>query len=95
MLLAETDQGDRIAVHAAGPMRVAIVRVLPGDRIVVERSPFDAGKGRIVAVRHRAGRTSPPGRPDLADPSRVGVPSDSPDNRNFRHESPSQRPQGL
>ena len=50
MLLVETAKGDRVAVHAAGKMRVRIVRVLPGDRVRIQRSPFDATKGRIVAA---------------------------------------------
>jgi len=50
MLLVETENGDRVAVHASGKMRVRIVRVLAGDRVRIERSPFDATKGRIVAI---------------------------------------------
>jgi translation initiation factor IF-1 len=50
MLLVETEDGDRVAVHASGKMRIRIVRVLPGDHVRIERSPFDATKGRIVAV---------------------------------------------
>ncbi len=50
MVLVETENGDRVAVHASGKMRVRIIRVLPGDRIRIERSPFDATKGRIVAT---------------------------------------------
>lgn len=49
MFSVETDQGDEIAVHVSGELRVSVVRLLPGDRVLVDRSPFDTTKGRIVA----------------------------------------------
>ncbi len=48
MHLVTLDSGDELAVHVSGKMRVRFVRLLPGDRVCVERSPFDATKGRIV-----------------------------------------------
>jgi translation initiation factor IF-1 len=50
MLLVETRDGARAAVHAAGAMRMAIIRLVPGDVVRIERSPFDSSKGRIVGV---------------------------------------------
>ena len=60
MLLVELRDGARIAVHASGAMRIAVIRLVAGDAVRVERSPYDAGKGRIVGLdpdfpsRHRA-----------------------------------------
>ena len=38
----------RVMAHVIGKMRMNFVRILPGDRVVVEMSPFDRGRGRIV-----------------------------------------------
>lgn len=40
--------GRRVVAHVIGKMRMRFVRILPGDRVVVEMSPFDLGRGRIV-----------------------------------------------
>ena len=40
--------GRRILAHITGKMRMNFVRILPGDRVQVEISPFDHGRGRIV-----------------------------------------------
>ena len=50
MILVETEGGDRVAVHAAGAVRVTVVRLMAGDGVTIERSPFDRSKGRIVAL---------------------------------------------
>ena len=42
------DDGDFILGHLAGRMRVNFIRVLPGDRVKIELSPYDKTKGRIV-----------------------------------------------
>lgn len=42
------DEGKEVLAHLAGRMRVNHIRVLPGDRVRVELSPYDEGKGRIV-----------------------------------------------
>ena len=42
------DDGSQIIAHLAGKMRVHHIRVLPGDRVRVELSPYDATKGRVV-----------------------------------------------
>lgn len=62
MVLVEFDGGRQAAVHASGSMRVELIRVVPGDRVKVELSPFDGSKGRIVARRS----SSPP--VDRSDP---------------------------
>lgn len=42
------DNGQEILAHLGGKMRVHHIRVLPGDRVRVEMSPYDMTKGRIV-----------------------------------------------
>ncbi len=46
----ELEGGAQATVHASGPMRLQLVRAVPGERVIVELSPFDATKGRIVAL---------------------------------------------
>ncbi len=42
------DNGHSILAHISGRMRVNYIRLLPGDRVIVEMSPYDLTKGRIV-----------------------------------------------
>ena len=42
------DDGSEMLAHLAGRMRVHFIRVLPGDRVRIEISPYDATRGRIV-----------------------------------------------
>ena len=42
------DGGQEILAHLGGKLRVHHIRVLPGDRVRVEMSPYDLTKGRIV-----------------------------------------------
>jgi len=42
------DQGHVILAHASGKMRMNAIRILPGDPVQVEMSPYDLTKGRIV-----------------------------------------------
>ena len=42
------DGGQEILAHLAGKLRIHRIRVLPGDRVTVEISPYDEKKGRIV-----------------------------------------------
>lgn len=42
------DEGREMLAHLAGRMRVHHIRVLPGDRVRIEFSPYDERKGRIV-----------------------------------------------
>jgi translation initiation factor IF-1 len=50
----ELENGHVILAHVAGRMRRHRIRILPGDRVDIELSPYDLTKGRIV-YRHRAG----------------------------------------
>ena len=42
------DNGEEILCHLAGKLRMYRIKVLPGDLVTVEVSPYDPGKGRIV-----------------------------------------------
>ena len=42
------DEGKEILAHLAGRLRLHRIRILPGDRVTVEISPYDEEKGRIV-----------------------------------------------
>lgn len=44
----DVDGGHEVLAHISGRMRVHRIRVLPGDRVVVECSPYDLTRGRIV-----------------------------------------------
>jgi len=45
---AKLESGDQILAHVSGKMRMHYIRILPGDKITVEMSPYDLSKGRIV-----------------------------------------------
>ncbi|MFA7319094.1 MAG: translation initiation factor IF-1 [Parcubacteria group bacterium] len=42
------DNGHEVLAHISGRMRVNYIRMIPGDRVIVEMSPYDLTKGRIV-----------------------------------------------
>ena len=42
------DDGSEVLAHISGKMRINFIRILPGDRVTVETSPYDNTKGRIV-----------------------------------------------
>lgn len=42
------DNGHSILAHISGRMRVNYIRLIPGDRVLVEMSPYDLTKGRIT-----------------------------------------------
>jgi translation initiation factor IF-1 len=44
----EVDNGHRILAHVSGKMRKFYIRILPGDRVKVEVSPYDLTRGRIT-----------------------------------------------
>ncbi|MBX5444351.1 MAG: translation initiation factor IF-1 [Sphaerobacter sp.] len=48
MFTVELDNGHTVLAHLAGKMRKHFIRVLPGDRVVVELSPYDLTRGRIT-----------------------------------------------
>ena len=48
MFRVELENGHRIIAHVSGKMRMHFIRILPGDKVVVEMSPYDLTKGRII-----------------------------------------------
>jgi len=52
MFRVELDNGHIIIAHISGKMRMHYIRILPGDRVRVEMSPYDLTKGRI-SFRHK------------------------------------------
>ena len=44
----QLDTGTEVLAHVAGKMRKNFIRIVPGDKVRVELSPYDLGKGRIV-----------------------------------------------
>ena len=52
MFRVDLDNGHRVLGHISGKMRKHYIRILPGDRVTVELSPYDLTRGRIV-YRHR------------------------------------------
>ena len=48
MFRVELDTGHRILAHVSGKMRMHFIRILPGDRVTVELSPYDLSRGRIT-----------------------------------------------
>ncbi len=42
------DNGHSVLAHISGRMRVNYIRLLPGDRVLIEMSPYDLSKGRII-----------------------------------------------
>jgi len=48
MFRVELDNGHKILAHISGKMRMHFIRILPGDRVRLELSPYDLSKGRIV-----------------------------------------------
>ena len=48
MFRVQLDNGHEVLAHVAGKMRRYRIRILPGDRVRVEVSPYDLNRGRIV-----------------------------------------------
>ena len=42
------DNGHEILAHVSGKMRMNFIRILPGDKVTVEISPYDLSRGRII-----------------------------------------------
>ena len=48
MFLVELDNGHRVLSHISGKLRMNFIKILPGDKVTIEMSPYDLTKGRIV-----------------------------------------------
>ena len=52
MFRVELENGHQIIAHISGKMRMHYIKILPGDKVKVEMSPYDLTKGRI-ALRYK------------------------------------------
>ncbi|MGD9110036.1 MAG: translation initiation factor IF-1 [Phycisphaerales bacterium] len=51
MFNVELENGHKVLAHVSGKMRMHFIRILPGDTVTVEMSPYDLNRGRIT-LRH-------------------------------------------
>jgi|YelNatPaOPRAMG01_1025707.scaffolds.fasta_scaffold18385_2 translation initiation factor IF-1 len=48
MFRVELENGHRVLAHISGKMRMHFIKILPGDKVTVELSPYDLNRGRII-----------------------------------------------
>jgi len=48
MFRVELENGHRILAHISGKMRMHFIKILPGDKVTVELSPYDLTRGRVI-----------------------------------------------
>lgn len=48
MFHVELENGHKILAHISGKLRMNFIRIIPGDKVLVEMSPYDLSKGRII-----------------------------------------------
>ncbi|MFH1245757.1 MAG: translation initiation factor IF-1 [Candidatus Omnitrophota bacterium] len=44
----ELENGHKVLAHVSGKMRMNFIKILPGDKVTIEMSPYDLTKGRII-----------------------------------------------
>jgi len=44
----ELENGHQILAHISGKLRMNFIRIIPGDKVLIEMSPYDLTKGRII-----------------------------------------------
>ncbi len=64
--LVQLDNGHKTLAYTAGKMRKHRIRILAGDRVTVEMTPYDLTKGRVI-FRHKDERAAPVGRPPASN----------------------------
>ena len=52
MFRVELENGHRVLAHVSGKMRMHFIRILPGDKVTMELSPYDLSRGRITSVSY-------------------------------------------
>ncbi len=52
MFRVELDNGHVVLAHISGKMRMHFIKILPGDKVTLELSPYDLNRGRII-YRHK------------------------------------------
>ncbi len=57
MFRVELENGHVILAHISGKMRMHYIKILPGDRVTIEMTPYDLTKGRVV-YRHKEARSN-------------------------------------
>ncbi len=48
MFRVELENGHRVLAHISGKMRMHFIKILPGDKVTIELSPYDLTRGRII-----------------------------------------------
>lgn len=48
MFRVELPNGHKVLAHVSGKIRMHFIKILPGDRVLVELSPYDLGRGRVI-----------------------------------------------
>ena len=48
MFQVELENGQRVLAHISGKLRMNFIKILPGDKVTIELSPYDLTKGRII-----------------------------------------------
>ena len=48
MFNVELENGHKVLAHVSGKMRMHFIKILPGDRVTLELSPYDLTRGRII-----------------------------------------------
>lgn len=48
MFQVELENGHKVVAHLSGKLRMNFIRIIPGDKVLVEMSPYDLTKGRII-----------------------------------------------
>ena len=48
MFRVELDNGHKVLAHISGKMRMHYIKILPGDKVKIELSPYDLARGRII-----------------------------------------------
>ena len=48
MFKVELENGHKIIAHISGKLRLNFIRIIPGDKVLIEMSPYDLTKGRII-----------------------------------------------
>ena len=48
MFIVELENGHQVTAHISGKLRMNFIKILPGDKVRIEMSPYDLSKGRII-----------------------------------------------
>ena len=48
MFRVQLENGHRVLAHISGKMRIHYIKILPGDKVKIELSPYDLARGRII-----------------------------------------------